>query len=338
MSRMSVNNMIQNLSGALSLFADRASTILQQEDSHAVVADENAQEYVHKLRFYLPVDFGNAENNEYMDYLEQSCCENYRNGKYQFSLMAFHMLFMAVLYKEFWGLKCFSNERVAALCRRNGTYNAIEQVFDSSTIPEKNFIDDFFGVFSWHPNRKSTYKEYVDKRDKCAHNSGFVQYGKEDVESYFADVLRNIERVAQACEDSLLEVYSNTLKSYFASPSFDNTTTVDFISRELSSKKYSYRDLTKLLAVEKLEEVDSLTYVLSFRFVRLFLSMTVEDAGYTSEYKSDALVEELCSFWSALAPEDREALSLQLEYEIEMLDEKGFTVLSLKGLIGMENA
>ena len=330
---MSTDNIIQNISGALSLLADRTSAILQRNDSPALNADEIVEECVHKLRFYLPVDFGNTENNEYMDYLAQSCCENYRNGKYQFSLMAYHMLFMAVLYKEFWGLKCFSNERVAALCRRNGTYNAIEQVFDASPIPEKSFIDDFFGVFSWHPNRKSTYKEYVDKRDRCAHNSGFVQYGKEDVESYFADVLRNIERVSQACEESLVEVYSNTLKRYLESPSFESTTTIDFISRELSEKKYSYRDLSKLLAAGRPEGMDSLSYTLSFCFSRLFLSLTVENAGYSPENGSDDLIEELCSFWRSLTPEDQETLSLQLEYEIEMLDEKGYSISELRKLI-----
>lgn len=330
---MSADAVIQNISGALSVFADRATALLQQNESPGLNAGELAEEYVHKLRFYLPVDFGNAENNEYMDYLAQSCCENYRNGKYQFSLMAYHMLFMAVLYKEFWGLKCFSNERVAALCRRNGTYNAIEQVFDASPIPEKSFIDDFFGVFSWHPNRKSTYKEFVDKRDRCAHNSGFVQYGKEDVEGYFAEVLRNIERVSQACEESLLQVYSNSLKSYLESPSFDNTTTVDFISRELSAKKYSYRDISKLLSVERPEGMDSLPYVLSYHFARLFLSMTVENAGYSPENRSDNLIEELFSFWKALSPEDKETLSLQLEYEIEMLDEKGLSIPALKELV-----
>ena len=330
---MSTDNIIQNISGALSLFADRTSAILQGEDSPALIADEIVEEYVHKLRFYLPVDFGNTENNEYMDYLAQSCCENYRNGKYQFSLMAYHMLFMAVLYKEFWVLKCFSNERVAALCRKNGTYNAIEQVFDASPIPEKNFIDDFFGVFSWHTNRKSTYKEYVDKRDKCAHNSGFIQYGKEDVESYFADVLRNIERVSQVCEESLFEVYSNALKGYLESPSFESTKTIDFISRELSKKKYSYRDLSKLLTVGRPEGMDSLPHILSFHFVRLFLSLTMENAGYSPENGADDLIEGLCSFWRSLTHEDQEALSLQLEYEIEMMDEKGFSIPTLKELV-----
>lgn len=70
------------------------------------------EEYIQKLLYYLPIDFGDTENNEYKTYLVCACCENYTNEKFQFSLMAFHMLFMAFLYKEFWTLKTYSHERV----------------------------------------------------------------------------------------------------------------------------------------------------------------------------------------------------------------------------------
>ena len=78
---MSKDPLVQNLSGALSLFAERADAIFQKDINPSTMADDTVEEYVHKLRFYLPVDFGNAENNEYMGYLEQTCCENYKNGK-----------------------------------------------------------------------------------------------------------------------------------------------------------------------------------------------------------------------------------------------------------------
>ena len=330
---MSAEDMIQNISRALSLFADSANDVLRQDNSHALVSFEIIEEYVHKLRFYLPVDFGNIENNEYIDYLAQSCCENYRNGKYQFSLMAYHMLFMAVLYKEFWVMKEYSRGRVERLCNNNGNFNRIIQIFDASLISEKDFIDGFFGVFSWHANKKSTYKQFVDKRDNCAHNSGFIQYDRDDVDSYFSDVLRNIEKVAQACEDCLFETYSNAIVNYLEGPSFESTTIVDFISRELADKKYSYRDLSKLLTVERPEDMDSLPRVLSFFIVRIFLSLTIENAGFLPEAGSENLIEELCSFWKSLTTENQEALSLQLEYEIEMLDEKGFSIPLLKELI-----
>lgn len=154
------------------------------------------EEYIQKLLYYLPIDFGDTENNEYKTYLVRACCENYTNEKFQFSLMAFHMLFMAFLYKEFWTLKTYSHERVERLCRANGQFESVENVFDSSTIPEQTFIDSYLGVFSWHANKRSEVKEFVDKRDRCAHNSGFIQYDQEAVGKYFDDVLKNIEKIA----------------------------------------------------------------------------------------------------------------------------------------------
>lgn len=116
------------------------------------------EEYIQKLLYYLPIDFGDTENNEYKTYLVRACCENYTNEKFQFSLMAFHMLFMAFLYKEFWTLKTYSHERVERLCRANGQFESVENVFDSSTIPEQTFIDSYLGVFSWHANKRSEVK------------------------------------------------------------------------------------------------------------------------------------------------------------------------------------
>ena len=46
------------------------------------------------------------------------------------------------------------------------------------------------------------------KRDNCAHNSCFIPYDRDDADSFFLDVSRNIEKVAQACEDCLFATYS----------------------------------------------------------------------------------------------------------------------------------
>lgn len=297
-------------------------------------SDEVAEEYVCKLRFYLPIDFGNFENNEYIDYLQHACCENYKNGKYQFSLIAYHMLFMSILYKEFWELKYFSNEVVNALCSNNNDFANIENVFDASVISEKDFINNFLGVFSWHKNKKSTYKEFVDKRDKCAHSSGFIQYDKDDVNNYFSSVLKNTEKISEAYKNYLVKIYKNALNGYLNSSSFENTTMVDYISHELADKKYSYRDVAELLNVKYPKNINQLKHILAINIANTFLSLTMEDAGYACDPNNSVYcIENLCSFWEGLLPEDRDNLQLQLEYEIEMLEEKGFSIPRLKELI-----
>ena len=45
------------------------------------------EEYIQKLLYYLPIDFGDTENNEYKTYLVRACCENYTNDySYLFGL------------------------------------------------------------------------------------------------------------------------------------------------------------------------------------------------------------------------------------------------------------
>ena len=208
------------------------------------------EEYIQKLLYYLPIDFGDTENNEYKTYLVRACCENYTNEKFQFSLMAFHMLFMAFLYKEFWTLKTYSHERVERLCRANGQFESVENVFDSSIIPEQTFIDGYLGVFSWHANKRSEVKEFVDKRDRCAHNSGFIQYDQEAVGKYFDDVLKNIEKIALANAENIQSTFKSSIMRYINSPAFQTTSMGDFIQRELADKKYSYRDICAFLTLD----------------------------------------------------------------------------------------
>ncbi len=264
------------------------------------------EEAIHNLRRYLPIDFGNEENNDYMHYLMNACVENYENEKYQFSLMAYHMLFMAFLYKEFWELKAYSFDRVAALCRANGRFNNISQIFDASLISEKDFMDGFFGVFSWHPNKKSTYKAFVDQRDNCAHNSGFIQYEKDDVDSYFSDVLRNVEKVSVAAKESLISVYTASIVNYIKGPSFANTTTVDFLSREIAEKKYSYRDISTILGIQCPEEIAGESEILAYQVSLVFWALQMEEGDYSIELSSQKYIDDLSAFMNGIPLEQRE--------------------------------
>ncbi len=52
------------------------------------------EEKISKLRHYLPIFFENKENNEYVEYLTSAYLKNIEAEKYQFSFIAFHILYM----------------------------------------------------------------------------------------------------------------------------------------------------------------------------------------------------------------------------------------------------
>jgi hypothetical protein len=51
---------------------------------------------------YLPNSFKTRDEQDYINFLWESYESNYNNGKYQFSFLAFHLLFMSYCYFQIW--------------------------------------------------------------------------------------------------------------------------------------------------------------------------------------------------------------------------------------------
>lgn len=294
------------------------------------------EEYIQKLLYYLPIDFGDTENNEYKTYLVRACCENYTNEKFQFSLMAFHMLFMAFLYKEFWTLKTYNRNRVERLCQANGQFESVENIFDASEIPEKSFIDNYLSIFSWHANKRSEAKEFVDKRDRCAHNSGFIQYDQEDVGKYFDDVLKNVEKIASANARNIQSIFKSSIMRYINSSAFQTTSMGDFIQRELTDKKYSYRDICAFLTLD----IPSLPLnkKIGYLFSMIFFQEKCKQDNF-QEYIDERYdyIQQLSNLLSELPTEEQEQVRIQVGYEVELLEGQGFDLNEISNALPAEN-
>ncbi len=60
-----------------------------------------------EIQNYLPINFKQVSEQEYIQFLWDSFQSNYENEKYQFSSMAYHMLFMSFVYFNIWQIKAF---------------------------------------------------------------------------------------------------------------------------------------------------------------------------------------------------------------------------------------
>jgi len=77
-------------------------------------------EYIDELSKYLPLNCDYVEDDQadnenytaYINYLRETCNENIGNQKYQFALLAFHMMFMSIVFRQFWCLKERDYEKV----------------------------------------------------------------------------------------------------------------------------------------------------------------------------------------------------------------------------------
>jgi hypothetical protein len=281
-------------------------------------------EYIKKLNMYLPIDFGDRENNEYRKYLVDTFLENCKNEKYQFALMAYHMMFMSFLYKEFWELKNFSYSKVERLCLANGKFKDINTIFDASVIAEQTVIDQYLSIFSWHINKKNKVKGFVETRDACAHASGFIQYQKDGAERYFKDVLEYVEKISAANKLNIIEIFFERLKAYFTNDIFNATLTGEYISNEILYTKYSVKNIADILVLPMPDYIENneagdLTVAYYFAMLQLH-SLYVEKAfEYQLKFDQSYYTDKLYLYISILEPEKRETLQVQLEDELMYL-------------------
>ena len=58
-----------------------------------------------EIHDYLPQAYPSANEGEYIRFLWEAFESNYQSGKYQFSILAFHMLYMSYVYFSVWQIK-----------------------------------------------------------------------------------------------------------------------------------------------------------------------------------------------------------------------------------------
>jgi hypothetical protein len=62
-------------------------------------------EELYQLMEYLPAAFKNEKEGEYITYLRDSFEQNYKNCKYQFAILACHMIYVSFVYFSVWQIK-----------------------------------------------------------------------------------------------------------------------------------------------------------------------------------------------------------------------------------------
>src|SRR5436305_1875231 len=123
---------------------------------------------------YLPNSFNNPSEGEYVRFLWEAFECNYQNGKYQFAMLACHMLYMSFVYFSIWQIKCsrpddFSKSLVGFTKDEEKTLLAMTSPFTYSTINETR-IFRFLKLIGCDNNHIGPFAKLVDERNKIAHS------------------------------------------------------------------------------------------------------------------------------------------------------------------------
>ncbi|MCY3712955.1 MAG: hypothetical protein OXH02_06665 [Gemmatimonadetes bacterium] len=125
---------------------------------------------------YLPVYFKTSEEQQYVSSLWETFEENYQHGKYQFALLAYHMLMMSFVYFNIWQIKKtrpddFTKGLIGF--NRNVESEILKGTspFSLSVVNEK-IVFRFLKLIGCDNDRMGRYSKLVEVRNDAAHANG----------------------------------------------------------------------------------------------------------------------------------------------------------------------
>jgi len=290
------------------------------------------EEYIVELQTYLPLNYLKSENNEYIKYLTDACEETSALNKDQFSLIAFHMLYMSYVFKVVWQSNQVNHNNIQNLLQNyNSKLGNYDNPFDLSIVSEKESIK-FLKCFDFHINKISQFSSPIDNRDHCAHASGFVQYKKPEVERIVNDEVNHIKIIHEKTKGLIDKLFRNFFTSsykpddagsYFPSglESVDKfisinllslkdlemvkTIDFDFLQQESSNRDVIFQKVFYLLTLAKYDDYFGGEFT---SFVEKF-PLLLNGMAKQNEIKIDDLIEnELSTVWQSLSVNQRNIL------------------------------
>ena len=170
---------------------------------------------------YLPIRFKQPTEQEYITFLWDSFESNYENKKYQFSFMAYHMLFMSFVYFNIWQIKTIRKDdfEKISLGFNEKILNATTP-FHFSEENERKVLELLKYTCSSHSDIKAligNYKKLVDERNKIAHANGSIPFKEENsliimiekVLNYSEEIQSFSKIIIQECFEKFLVESSN---------------------------------------------------------------------------------------------------------------------------------
>ncbi len=161
---------------------------------------------------YLPIKFKNRNEQEYMEFLWDSFESNYKNEKYQFSFIAYHMLFMSFVYFNVWQIKKIHEDDYGKIIL------GFDTIFETATSPfsfsqeNERKIFTLFRLFGLDKAKIGKYKKIVDLRNDVAHSNGNIYFrSQETVDDKIHEILRISGEIQQQTKSVIQECFENFL-------------------------------------------------------------------------------------------------------------------------------
>ncbi len=174
---------------------------------------EDFSEVEVNLESYLPISFFDVawKNDDFKNHIIDTYRKNKLLWSYQFSYIAYYMLFLSYLYNVTWKLKTIWDSSIISNIEAF-IGEDINYIFDLSGIWEDSFcrkINNFIRCL--HKNEIDEIANFVQKRNHCAHPSWIIQYNQSEIENLIFKIDEYTEKIQSKINNLLLNYVKNNL-------------------------------------------------------------------------------------------------------------------------------
>lgn len=138
-------------------------------------------EVAQEIHDYLPLAYQSAGEGEYIRFVWEAFESNYVAGKYQFAMLAFHMLYMSYVYFSVWQIKQAKPEaftHAVLFQQKERELLTASSPFTFSEVNERS-IFKFLRLAGCESQHIGKFQKLVDQRNEIAHPNGNIFFSDQ---------------------------------------------------------------------------------------------------------------------------------------------------------------
>jgi hypothetical protein len=170
-----------------------------------------------ELENYLPISYKTRSEGEYVAFLWDAFQSNYMSGKYEFSSLAFHLLYMSFVSFSIWQIRLarehdFKKALIGFLIKAENELLEADTPFKFYENLKESQIFRFLKLIGCGNDQVGEFAKFVKRRNKIAHPSGTVFFNdRVSIDAEIAEMMREVDNIQRHMCPIILEVYGRFL-------------------------------------------------------------------------------------------------------------------------------
>lgn len=170
-----------------------------------------------ELADYLPMSYRSRSEEEYIAFLWDAFQTNYSTGKFEFSSLAFHLLYMSFVSFSLWQIRVvrpadfttaligFQREKESKILRVDNPFKFYEELKESEVFR-------FLKLLGCENDQVGEFSRFVKRRNKIAHPTGTVFFNDQvSIDKEISEMMREVGNIQNHMRPIILEVYRRFL-------------------------------------------------------------------------------------------------------------------------------